>query len=122
MNRDGTRRLDRHAATRIVKRLSRRAGIDKTISPHSLRQSFITAALDAGVAPRDVPKAASHADPRTTMRYDRARRSLDHQNTSRNALSRNCEVSASLSGRVLSRGRWLGFSLCRRWVHGSGTR
>ena len=43
LNRDGTRRLDRHAATRIVKRLARHAGIDKTISPHSLRHSFITA-------------------------------------------------------------------------------
>ncbi len=81
LNRDGTRRLDRHAATRIVKRLSRRAGIEKTISPHSLRHSFITAALDAGVALRDVQEAASHADPRTTMRYDRARRSLDRHAT-----------------------------------------
>jgi len=26
---------------------------------------------------RDVQEAASHADPRTTMRYDRARSSLD---------------------------------------------
>lgn len=54
VNRDGTRRLDRHAATRIVKRLAKHAGIDKKISPHSLRHSFITAALDAGVALRDV--------------------------------------------------------------------
>jgi len=77
LNHDGTRRLDRHAATRIVKRLARRGGIDKKISPHSPRHSFITAALDAGVALRDVQEAASHADPRTTMRYDRARRSLD---------------------------------------------
>ena len=53
------------------------AEIDKRISPHSLRHSFITAALDAGIALRDVQEAASHADPRTTMRYDRARRSLD---------------------------------------------
>ena len=67
VNRDGDRRLDRHAATRIVKRLARRAGIDKPISPHSLRHSFITAALDAGVALRDVQEAASHADPRTTI-------------------------------------------------------
>ncbi len=67
LNHDGTRRLDRHAATRIVKRLARRGGIDKKISPHSLRHSFITAALDAGVALRDVQEAASHADPRTTM-------------------------------------------------------
>jgi hypothetical protein len=36
-----------------------------------------TAALDAGVPLRDVQEAASHADPRTTMRYDRARVSLD---------------------------------------------
>lgn len=71
VGRDGDRR-DRHAATPIVKRLARRAGIDKPISPHSL----ITAALDAGVALCDVQEAASHADPRTTMRYDRARRSL----------------------------------------------
>jgi integrase/recombinase XerD len=31
---------------------------------------------------RDVQEAASHADPRTTMRYDRARASLDLQTRS----------------------------------------
>jgi hypothetical protein len=30
---------------------------------------------------RDVQEAASHADPRTTMRYDRARVSLDRHAT-----------------------------------------
>jgi integrase len=80
-NHDGTRRMDRHTATRIVKRLAKRGGIAKNISPHSLRHSFITAALDAGVALRDVQEAASHADPRTTMRYDRARQSLDRHAT-----------------------------------------
>jgi hypothetical protein len=39
------------------------------------------AALDAGVSLRDVQEAASHADPRTTMRYDRARGSLDRHAT-----------------------------------------
>ena len=33
--------------------------------------------LDAGVDLREVQIAASHADPRTTMRYDRARKNLD---------------------------------------------
>jgi integrase len=75
------RRMDRSAADRIVKRLARRAGITKRISPHSLRHSFITAALDAGVPLRDVQEAASHADPRTTMRYDRGRQSLDRHAT-----------------------------------------
>jgi integrase/recombinase XerD len=59
-------RMDRYAADRTVKRLARRAGISKRISPHSLRHSFITAALDAGVPLRDVQEAASHADPRKT--------------------------------------------------------
>ena len=74
-------RLDRHAAARIVGRLARKAGIAKRVGPHTLRHAFITAALDAGVPLRDVQEAASHADPRTTMRYDRARVSLDRHAT-----------------------------------------
>ena len=70
------RRLDRHGAGRIVRKTARRAGIGNT-----LRHAFITAALDAGVPLRDVQEAASHADPRTTMRYDRARGSLDRHAT-----------------------------------------
>jgi len=58
-----------------------RAGLAKKISPHTLRHAFITAALDAGAPLRDVQEAASHADPRTTMRYDRGRVSLDRHAT-----------------------------------------
>jgi integrase/recombinase XerD len=42
--------------------------------PHMLRHTFVTTMLDAGVDLRDVQIAARHADPRTTMRYDRARK------------------------------------------------
>jgi hypothetical protein len=42
-----------------------------------LRHTFVTTMLDAGVDLRDVQIAARHADPRTTMRYDRARKNLD---------------------------------------------
>jgi integrase len=80
LGRDGLR-LDRHAAARIVRRIARRAGINKRVGPHTLRHAFITAALDAGVPLRDVQEAASHVDPRTTMRYDRARVSLDRHAT-----------------------------------------
>ena len=73
--------LDRHGAGRIVRRVARRAGIAKPAGPHTLRHAFITAALDAGVPLRDVQEAASHADPRTTMRYERARGSLDRHAT-----------------------------------------
>jgi integrase/recombinase XerD len=80
LGRDGSR-LDRHGAARIVRRIARHAGIYKRVGPHTLRHAFITAALDAGVPLRDVQEAASHADPRTTMRYDRARVSLDRHAT-----------------------------------------
>jgi site-specific recombinase XerD len=70
------RRLDRHGAGRIVRKTARRAGIGKTVTPHTLRHAFITAALDAGVPLRDVQEAASHADP-----PERARGSLDRHAT-----------------------------------------
>jgi integrase/recombinase XerD len=77
----GGRRPDRHGAGRIVRRAARRARIGKPVGPHTLRHAFITAALDAGVPLRDVQEAASHADQRTTMRYDRASASLDRHAT-----------------------------------------
>ena len=49
--------------------------------PHMLRHTFVTTMLDAGVSLRDVQIAARHADPRTTMRYDRARKNLDRHPT-----------------------------------------
>jgi len=75
------RRLDRYGAGRIVRKTARRARIGKSVTPHTLRHAFITAALDAGVPLRDVQETASHADPRTTMRYDRGRISLDRHAT-----------------------------------------
>ena len=75
------RRLDRHGAARIVRRVAGHAGVGKPAGPHTLRHAFITAALDAGVPLPDVQEAASHADPRTTIGYDRARGSLDRHAT-----------------------------------------
>jgi integrase len=77
LNRAGTR-MDRHAATRRLKHLAKSAGVRMPrMHPHMLRHTFVTTMLDAGVPLRDVQIAARHADPRTTMRYDRARRNLD---------------------------------------------
>jgi integrase/recombinase XerD len=72
------RPMDRHAATRRLRRLASDAGvrIDRP-HPHMLRHTFVTTMLDAGVDLRDVQIAARHADPRTTTRYDRARKNLD---------------------------------------------
>lgn len=77
LNRDG-RRMDRHAATRRLRTLATTAGVATArMHPHMLRHTFVTTMLDAGVDLRDVQIAARHADPRTTMRYDRARNNLD---------------------------------------------
>lgn len=58
--------------------LAKGAGVTTTrMHPHMLRHTFVTTMLDAGVDLRDVQIAARHADPRTTMRYDRARKNLD---------------------------------------------
>jgi integrase/recombinase XerD len=49
----------------LVRRLARTAGIGawEQLSPHSLRHSAITFALDAGVSLRDVQDYAGHKDP-----------------------------------------------------------
>ena len=76
-NRTGTR-MDRHCATRRLRALAGHAGVTlPRMHPHMLRHTYVTTMLDAGVDLRDVQIAARHADPRTTMRYDRARKNLD---------------------------------------------
>lgn len=71
-------RMDRHAASRRLRHLADAAGIRMPrMHPHMLRHTFLTTMLDAGVSLRDVQIAARHADPRTTMRYDRPRKNLD---------------------------------------------
>ncbi|MBP2327827.1 integrase [Kibdelosporangium banguiense] len=77
LNRRGVR-MDRHCATRRLRRLSEVSVVRlPRMHPHMLRHTFVTTMLDAGVDLRDVQIAARHADPRTTMRYDRARKNLD---------------------------------------------
>ena len=77
------RRLDQPGAWRLVRALARAAQLPdaERVNPHALRHSFVTMALDAGVALRDVQDAAGHTDPATTRRYDRARHPLDRHAT-----------------------------------------
>lgn len=70
--------MNRHAGTRRLRHLAGEAGIRRPrMHPHMLRHTFVTTMLDAGVDLRDVQIAPRHADPRTTMHYDRARKNLD---------------------------------------------
>jgi integrase len=73
------RRLDRHTVFRFVRRAAHAAGLpaaDK-ITPHSFRHAWATVARERGASLEERQFALGHADPRTTQRYDRARRSLD---------------------------------------------
>ena len=75
----GGARLDQSALWKLVRRMARAAAIPqwRELSPHSMRHTAITLALDAGVPLRDVQDYAGHRDPRTTRGYDRSRASLD---------------------------------------------
>jgi integrase/recombinase XerD len=75
--RNDVRPMNRAAAAWALEKLLNRAGINKEITPHSLRHAFVTMCLDAGVPLRDVQVAARHSDPRVTAGYDRARNNLD---------------------------------------------
>jgi site-specific recombinase XerD len=69
-------RLDPNSARCIVRRITKRAGIQKTITPHSFRHTHITLALNAGVNTRDVVNSMGYADARQIARYDRDRDSV----------------------------------------------
>ncbi|HEY3559690.1 MAG TPA: tyrosine-type recombinase/integrase [Kribbella sp.] len=71
-------RISVDQAFRTVQRVARLAGIHDPagITPHSLRHSFATLSLDAGVDLRQVQVDMGQKDPKTTIRYDRARRRL----------------------------------------------
>lgn len=70
-------RMTRHSAAWVVERLGRRAGVPFKVTPHQLRATAVTVALDAGATLRDVQDLARHANPSTTRRYDRHRGALD---------------------------------------------
>ena len=77
------RRLAPKTVWELVQRTARHASLEEwqRLSPHSLRHTAITLALDAGARLRDVQDFAGHRDARTTRRYDRARESLDRSPT-----------------------------------------
>jgi integrase/recombinase XerD len=80
LTKDGTR-MTRTNAAKAVARIGKAAGIETHVHPHRLRHAFVTTALDAGVPLHDVQDSAGHSDPRTTMRYNRNRFSLDRNAT-----------------------------------------
>jgi integrase len=58
--------------TALVRELTQEV-LGKPIGPHALRSTFITVALENGVALQEVQRYVGHADPKMTLAYDRAR-------------------------------------------------
>ena len=87
----------------LADRAARTAGVGawEQLSPHCLRHSAITFALDAGASLRDVQDYAGHKDPRTTRRSARA---LPRQPGPQRRLYRRClpGVTASRAYGMLS--------------------
>jgi site-specific recombinase XerD len=69
--------LTRHQAWRVCMLAGKAAEVDGHVHPHQLRHAAVTAALEAGVPLHVVQDMARHADPRTTMRYNRRRHSIE---------------------------------------------
>lgn len=62
-------RLQRQNGTVAIRELGKAAGLAKTITPHTLRHTFVTYLIWAGVDPRTVQMMAGHDDIDTTLRY-----------------------------------------------------
>ena len=63
-------------AWHIVRKWGQFTGVGK-LSPHDLRRTAITRALDQGLSYRQVQMMSGHKDPKTVMRYDHGRENLD---------------------------------------------
>lgn len=60
----------------IVRKWGRCTGVGK-LSPHDLRRTAITRALDQGLSYRQVQMMSGHKDPKTVMKYDHGRENLE---------------------------------------------
>jgi integrase/recombinase XerD len=73
--------ISRQTAYERVRHLADWAGVNRELSPHSLRRSFVTLALQDGAPLHQVQLAVGHSSPTTTMLYFKDAGNLDHNPT-----------------------------------------
>jgi integrase/recombinase XerD len=72
--------FDKPLSTRMVQKIVKRwADYSRLgdLSPHDLRRTAITRALETGLSYRQVQMMSKHRDPKTVMRYDHGRENMD---------------------------------------------
>jgi integrase len=72
--------FDKALSTRMVQKIVKRwADYSRLgdLSPHDLRRTAITRALDSGLSYRQVQMMSKHKDPKTVMRYDHGKENLE---------------------------------------------
>jgi integrase/recombinase XerD len=67
------RQLGPDSMDSVVEKYITQLGLGKGYSPHAMRATFITPALENGAKLEDVQRTVGHADPSTTQLYDRRR-------------------------------------------------
>lgn len=75
-----TLEFDKGLSTRMVQKIVAKWGSFTgvgDVSPHDLRRTAITRALEMGQTYRQVQMMSKHKDPKTVMRYDHGRENLD---------------------------------------------
>jgi integrase/recombinase XerD len=75
-----TLEFDKPLSTRMVQKIVKKwADYSRLgdLSPHDLRRTAITRALESGLTYRQVQMMSKHKDPKTVMRYDHGRENLD---------------------------------------------
>jgi site-specific recombinase XerD len=72
--------FDKPLSTRMVQKIVKKwADYSRLgdLSPHDLRRTAITRALDSGLTYRQVQMMSKHRDPKTVMRYDHGRENME---------------------------------------------
>jgi len=75
-----TLEFDRALSTRMVQKIVKKwADYSRLgdLSPHDLRRTAITRALESGLSYQQAQMMSKHRDPKTGMRYDHGRENLD---------------------------------------------